>query len=269
MPPITRVNSILTMMLVTCVLAPTRAAPATQSASAPGAAEALVARLGDERWVERDRAARALSDMHEDARVALTAGLTSNDPEVAAASESLLGRLHHIAVRKGLRLVLTAAATAVCEGDAIALTATFRNNGPTLVKIVLPVDGCDLGWRAVSYDWNITRGHGVLPPLRMKTMRCGNVNSYCVEDIVTLAPGQSYSVFGHERSFLSHPSAIYRFPPGEHQITLTYRYARGAADRGGIRTPSAADALWEALEIELVSDPIEIRVVPKPHNLLI
>ena len=102
-------------------------------------------------------------------------------------------------------------------------TVTFTNQSDELVTILLPIDGSDVGWRRVSYEWVPVVNSGGKPLPRGTTMRCGNVNALRRADFVSLDPGESY-MFKRADTFLGRPTA--------RQVKLVYEFDPNRPEKG-------------------------------------
>ena len=78
------------------------------------------------------------------------------------------------------------------------ITGELTNNGSKSIKLVLPGDGSDNGWRTPYIKWSVVEYKDAhINPHEFKFqggMRCGNVNSLKSNDIIELLPNQSVTL---------------------------------------------------------------------------
>lgn len=134
------------------------------------------------------------------------------------------------------------------DGRRFALT--LRNEGATPVKVVLPGDGSEVGWRTPVVTWSATTPKGK-PVTPKEVMRCGMMNRIEASEIVTLAPGASH-VIDH---WLSSPP----FAPGTYDVRLAYRNDPAIAARTDT-DPAVAALVADTSACEATTNEVRVRV---------
>ena len=255
MSPFQRAIALVSLVLVCST--PTRAADAPDPA-----VDTLVSQLAHDDFKRRDAAARELLTKGETARPALLAARkTQRDPEVAARVEGILAKLDAIAQRKGLVVEVDPPAGPFAAGEPVVLKARLRNTGKEPVTILRPIDGSDVGWRVVSYQWVITHGDRQPPVTRRGIGRCGNVNPLVADDRVTLQPGESYSPAG----FFAQVGTYYTLAPGTYRASLAYAFDPARRDKGLPLGQNAPGVLEGVLAVAAASEPVEVTVADAPR----
>ena len=78
------------------------------------------------------------------------------------------------------------------------ITGELINNGNNSIKLVLPGDGSDDGWRTPYIKWSVVEDKDKQIKIHefkfQGAMRCGNVNSLKSDDIIELLPNQSVTL---------------------------------------------------------------------------
>jgi hypothetical protein len=163
-----------------------------------------------------------------------------------------------------LDVQLSARETKIKVGDKPDLTIALKNKGKEALTILRPIDGCDVGWRVVSYEWTVTRDG---KPLERKGLpRCGNVIALTKADFITLAPGGLHT-FQPAGSFLGEVGMFYPFAePGNYEVTLTYHFDPKRKESGlklGKDETGVTALLDRAVVVRKSSPPLKITVVAK------
>jgi hypothetical protein len=92
-------------------------------------------------------------------------------------------------------------------------TLTLKNDGATAIRLVMPGDGSEVGWRTPILKWSATAmGKAVT---MTNGARCGFMNPIEPREIVRLAPGESRDF----SEWLTMPP----LPNGTYEVRLTYR----------------------------------------------
>ena len=139
----------------------------------------------------------------------------------------------------GLAITLVGPEGWVPPGAPIRVHVYVANGGREPITLLRPIDGCDVGWRIVSYEWRVTRD-GQPAPKRRLGGRCGNVNPLTVQDFLTLNPGRDAAV---PLGFLGSPTDYYDFSePGTSRVELVSRFDPKNREKGGVRPGPDADA---------------------------
>ncbi|MBX3207673.1 MAG: hypothetical protein KF764_21670 [Labilithrix sp.] len=102
-------------------------------------------------------------------------------------------------------------------------TLTLKNDGTKTLRLVVPGDGSEVGWRTPVVTWSATV-HGA-PAAPLEGGRCGMMNRIEANEIITLAPGASRSV----KDWVPSPP----FATGTYDLKLTYRNDPGLESRKG------------------------------------
>ena len=128
---------------------------------------------------------------------------------------------------------------------------TVKNAGMTPIRLVVPGDGSEAGWRTPTLTWTATSGGKRVAPLPQG--RCGMMNRIEASEIFTLAPGASRDL----ADWIAEPS----FAKGTYNLRLTYRNDPGLATRGKggesadvqrlLAGSSACEATSNALRVSL------------------
>jgi hypothetical protein len=110
------------------------------------------------------------------------------------------------------------------HGDA-RFVLTLKNESSKPVRLVLPGDGSEVGWRTPALTWSATSGSQAVSPA--PSPRCGMMNHIEPAEIITLAPGASREM----TEWIPPPP----FTAGTYDLRLTYRNdpkLAAKADRG-------------------------------------
>jgi hypothetical protein len=105
-----------------------------------------------------------------------------------------------VTTARDLILRVSAKKTEYTTKEAIPLTVTITNRGPTLVTLVQPGDGSECGWRTPIVGWSIlpaadakaTHPDGM--PKREVFGRCGNRNPLSPKELFSLRPGETKAI---------------------------------------------------------------------------
>ena len=100
------------------------------------------------------------------------------------------------------------------------ITGELINNGNQSIKLVLPGDGSEDGWRTPYIKWSVVKENGEGSKQHefefREAMRCGNVNSLNLEDIIELPPNQSIVI----DEWIGYPPIPHS--SGKYRIKLSY-----------------------------------------------
>ncbi|MBX3260477.1 MAG: hypothetical protein KF782_12355 [Labilithrix sp.] len=110
---------------------------------------------------------------------------------------------------------------AQANGHRFSLTLT--NTGPKALRLVVPGDGSEVGWRTPVVTWT-AKVNGA-PAAPTPGARCGMMNRIEPNEIITLAPGASRTI----KDWIPPPE----FAPGAYDLALTYRNDPGLQARKG------------------------------------
>lgn len=158
-------------------------------------------------------------------------------------------------------LQLSAKAQVLQAGEAMAISASFSNEGSAPLTVLKPIDGAGDGMRCVSYQWKVVRADGTaITPKGYG--RCGNTNSISEKDFATLAPGARTAI---GPDWLSAPEMkLDLSPPGVYRVQLIYSFKLpegelGPAPFGGGTQPGRAqELLKETAVVTVESNWLEI-----------
>jgi hypothetical protein len=84
--------------------------------------------------------------------------------------------------------------------EAIPLTVTITNRGPTPVTLVQPGDGSESGWRTPTVGWSVLpaddakAAHPEQMPKQELFGRCGNRNPLAAEEMFVLRPSETRTI---------------------------------------------------------------------------
>lgn len=207
----------------------------------------------------RDAATARLRAIGKPARGALEQAVSkSDDPEVQSRATALLAR-----IVLPLEMNLSAPTTTIKPNQALPpITIDLRNASDQPVTVMTPVDGCDIGWRVVSYNWSLTDATGRDVP-RKGLGRCGNTNPLTPNDFTQLAPGKSVRI-EPGRTFLAGPDTYFApLPAGTYKLSLRYAFDPTRAERGigaEVGKEKLADLLKVTIQTEIVSNVLTIEV---------
>jgi hypothetical protein len=125
-------------------------------------------------------------------------------------------------------------------------TLALKNNGRSAVRLVLPGDGSEVGWRTPVLAWAATSGGKPVAPVNRG--RCGNMNRIERSEIFTLAPGASREI----PEWVPSPE----FPSGTYDLRLTYRNDPGLLVRKGAAPEDVKRLLASTSACQITTDPI-------------
>ncbi len=124
---------------------------------------------------------------------------------------------------------------------------TLKNAGSKPLRLVVPGDGSDVGWRTPVVTWTATMNGAPATPL--EGGRCGMMNRIEANEIFTLAPGASRTV----KDWVPLPS----FAPGTYDLTLTYRNDPGLqARKGGGESDAVKRLIAESAACEATTNTV-------------
>lgn len=125
----------------------------------------------------------------------------------------------------GPTIVSTCGLRAELEADAQsgALHLTLVNDGPRPVKLVVPGDGSEAGWRTPVLTWTTTRNGK--PVKEREGGRCGMMNPIDASEVFTLAPGERKTI----SEWVGRPNV----DPGTYEVELHYKNDPNIATRKG------------------------------------
>jgi hypothetical protein len=167
-----------------------------------------------------------------------TAGVTSAAPAARAPAK---------ASSCGLRATLKALGER--DGE-MTYALTLTNNSKTPVRLVVPGDGSQVGWRTPIITWRATVGDRAVEPL--EAGRCGMMNAIQSDEVFALAPGESRTL----RDWLGWP----RYAPGSYDIAVTYRNDPTLGARKGAVAPEVAALLAASSACEITSNTVPVTV---------
>ncbi len=128
-------------------------------------------------------------------------------------------------------------------------TLTLINEGTRSVRLVVPGDGSEAGWRTPVITW-VAKQHG--KPVKERVGgRCGMMNPIEPSEVFELAPGQ--------RRTISEWVGIPNVDPGTYDVELRYKNEPSLAARKGAGT--GVEALLAATDAcEVVTKPTKLTV---------
>jgi hypothetical protein len=136
------------------------------------------------------------------------------------------------------------------DAGAKSTTARFRltltNTSSQPLKLVVPGDGSDGGWRNPALTWSATSGGNPVPP--QPAPRCGMTNRIEPSEIITLAPGASREM----GDWISAP----HFAAGTYDVRLTYRNDPSNLGRTETATAETRKLISESTPCEVTSSPL-------------
>lgn len=142
----------------------------------------------------------------------------------------------------------------------VKIIATIENKGSNKIKLVLPGDGSQSGWRTPILKWSIVdledEAKSKYPEFSLNTNpRCGNVNGLIESELVELNSGDK--VLFEEWLFASIPKKL-----GKYRIQLFYENdpsiewkGMGWHDGGLMRKAKESDP------IQIVSNEIIVEII--------
>lgn len=140
------------------------------------------------------------------------------------------------------------------------ITGELINNGSKSIKLVLPGDGSDDGWRTPYIKWSVveykdeqTKKHEFKFE---EGMRCGNVNSLKPDDIIELLPNQSVTL----DEWIGFPKIPHK--SGKYRIRLSYENDPKAKWQGlGFHDKSLLRKAKRTNKIKVMSNEITVEVL--------
>lgn len=172
-----------------------------------------------------------------------------NDGEKAAAAsaEGEPGLGPRAPVTPPIPCSLKATLRAVPTSSGPGFTLTLKNEGSKPLRLVVPGDGSEVGWRPPVVTWSATLNGAPATPL--DGARCGMTNRVEANEIFTLAAGASREI----KEWLPPPS----FAPGTYDLRLTYRNDPGIQTRGG-ETDEVKRLLASSMACEVTSNAVRV-----------
>jgi hypothetical protein len=146
--------------------------------------------------------------------------------------------------------------------ESCGLTATLRrapngsfglvlkNGGPSTLRLVLPGDGSEAGWRTPTLTWTATSGGK--PVSREGEARCGLTNPIEAKELFSLAPGAERQI----TEWIPPPP----FPRGTYELRLTYRNDPRLAGGKVTVTEEAKRGLEESSACEVTTAPLRAKL---------
>jgi hypothetical protein len=134
----------------------------------------------------------------------------------------------------------------VSEGTIPEFTADLVNQGQGPVKVVLPMDGSECGWRTPVVRWT---------PAWEPLARCGYVSGLRLQDIITLMPGERVKL-----NWIIGPLLARK---GKHEVSLELEHVPDIEWKGvpcPWHDPEAMKAVRESIPWKAVSNTVEVTV---------
>lgn len=125
---------------------------------------------------------------------------------------------------------------------------TLVNRGKKSVRLVVPGDGSESGWRTPVLGWTGKSADGSAAKVAPQG-RCGMMNTITKEEIFDLAPGASREL----KEWVDGP----HFVPGTYEATL--RYTNDPSRHRGA-SPEIAKALAATTACDVVSAPVRVTI---------
>ena len=97
----------------------------------------------------------------------------------------------------------------------VQLNAALKNNDNRTVRLVLPGDGSESGWRTPIIKWKIQELNTGRIYFASKFPGCGNINALKWGEVFHLSPNET-------RDFTRHFFDPILFQPGDYKISLVY-----------------------------------------------
>jgi hypothetical protein len=129
---------------------------------------------------------------------------------------------------------------------------TLTNGGKKPVRLVIPGDGSEVGWRTPMLTW-IATANGK-PAAPAEAGRCGLSNAIAEDEIFDLPPGQSREI----KEWLGYP----RFVPGTYDIKLRYRNDPSILARKAGMSPAVAQKIAGSSTCDVTTNAVVTTLKP-------
>jgi hypothetical protein len=131
----------------------------------------------------------------------------------------------------------------------------LKNESTHAVKLVLPGDGSEVGWRTPIITWKALK-NGVAVP-QEEGGRCGMMNPLKVEEVFTLGPGETKTI--------DEWIGYLPYPAGTYEMRVTYKNDPSLAEREGkgkAREDEVAKAFASTSPCEVTSNALSVTIAP-------
>ncbi|MEB2311941.1 MAG: hypothetical protein OZ928_08820 [Polyangiaceae bacterium] len=123
----------------------------------------------------------------------------------------------------------------------------LQNRGASELRLVVPGDGSEAGWRTPALAWTATSGGR---PVSVEPARCGLMNPIDEQEIFSLSPGA-------ERRLTEWVTAP-QLPGGDYELRLRYRNDPGLIDSRVTATAEVRRKLAESSACEVATPPLRV-----------